>query len=77
MNESYTGKVYDLDFIENNAWCQALLRSANEENTLVVTTQEIRMQSILETSMILSAEVTVEFEGKNPSKLTRVKLNLG
>ncbi|HJP93946.1 MAG TPA: hypothetical protein VJ875_18450 [Pyrinomonadaceae bacterium] len=74
--KSYCGKIYDLDFIQGNDWCQALIRNADDNQNIAVVTSDPRMQSILETAMVMSQEVEVSYEGENPSKLTRAKLNI-
>lgn len=74
--KSYCGKIYDLDFIQANDWCQALIRNPDDEQNIVVVTSDIRMQSVLETAMTMSQEIEVSYEGENPSKLTRAKLNI-
>jgi hypothetical protein len=71
--ESAKGRVYDLDFIKANDWCQALIETGPAQN-IVVTTKEHRMQTILETAVTLRADVEVEYEQNG--KLTRVKLNI-
>jgi len=77
-NQSYTGQVYDLDFVEGNDWCQALLRQSPGAENIAVVTSDIRMQSILETAMIMSREVYVAYKAEGPpNKLIRVKLNIG
>lgn len=73
---NYTGKIYDLDFIQGNDWCQALLRKDEGSQNIAVVTSDPRMQSILETALIMSQEVEVTYEGKNPSTLTRAKINI-
>jgi hypothetical protein len=74
--ESYTGKVYDLDFTQGNDWCQALIIKKGETINIVVVTSDIRIQSILETAMIMGHDVEVEYKPDSPNVLTRAKLNL-
>lgn len=74
--ESYTGKIYDLDFIQASNWCQALILRDGDSQNIVVVTSDHRMQSILETAMIMSREIEVTYEGQNPSLLTRAKINV-
>lgn len=74
--ESYTGKIYDLDFIQASNWCQALILKDGDSQNIVVVTSDHRMQSILETAMIMSREIEVTYEGQNPSLLTRAKINI-
>lgn len=74
--ESYTGKIYDLDFIQASNWCQALILKDGDSQNIVVVTSDHRMQSILETAMIMSREIEVTYEGQNPSLLTRAKINV-
>lgn len=72
---THTGKVYDLDFITCSGACQALITDGPDLN-IVVVTSEHRMQTILETSMVLDRDVEVDYELGQPNRLTRVKLNL-
>lgn len=74
---SYIGRVYDLDFIAANDWCQALIRKDQTSLNIVVVTSDHRIQTILETSMIMSRDVEVSYEEGPPNKLIREKLNLG
>ena len=74
--DSYIGKIYDLDFIQANDWCQALILKDGDSLGIAVVTHNPRMQSILETAMIMSQEVEVTFEGENPSRLIRAKINI-
>lgn len=75
---TFTGEVYDIDYIEGLRWCQFLLRNEAEPMNIVVMTDNHQMQTILETAMAMRqmAEVTFDDE-KEPKKLTRVKLNIG
>ena len=73
---TFEGQVYDLDFIQALGWCQALIR--NQSGNIVVTTMEPRMQTILETAMIMSRNVEVTYdEAEDPKVIHRVKLNIG
>ena len=74
---SYTGQVYDLDFIAANDACQALIRKDKTSPNIVVITSDHRMQTILETSMIMSRDIEATYEEGPPNKLTRAKLNIG
>jgi hypothetical protein len=69
-----TGQVYDLDFIEANGWCQALVTDGSSD--VPVVTSEQRMQSLLETSILLQKSVTISYTDTEPRRLTRVKLNI-
>lgn len=71
----YAGEVYDLDFIKNLQGCQALIR--DDGGNIAVFTDDHRMQTILETAMMMSRRVEVTYEGDSPKVLTRVKLNIG
>jgi len=75
--ETYTGKVYDLDFIQSSDWCQALLRNGEGDQNIVVITSDIRMQSILTTGLIMDHEVEVTYDAKDDNRLTRAKINFG
>jgi hypothetical protein len=72
--ESYTGQVYDLDFIQGQDSCQALIRQGN--GNIVVNTSDARMQTILATAMIMKQDVDVYYEEGTPNILTRAKLNV-
>jgi hypothetical protein len=74
---TFTGEVYDIDYIENNNWCQFLLRNKEEPMNIVVVTDSHKMQTILETAMAMRQMAEVTFDEKEPKKLTRVKLNIG
>jgi hypothetical protein len=74
---TFTGEVYDIDYIENNGWCQFLLRNKDEPMNIVVVTDNHKMQTILETAMAMGRMAEVTFDEKEPKKLTRVKLNIG
>ena len=69
------GRVYDLDFIQANDSCQALILPDGETINIVVETKDSRMQSILEAAMIMKESVEVTYNEGPPSVLTRAKLN--
>ena len=76
QSETFSGFVYDIDYIENLGWCQVLIRKDNTSPNLVVITKEHRMQTILETSVIRNLPVEVSYKPGSPGVLTRVKLNI-
>jgi hypothetical protein len=77
-NQTFTGQVYDLDFIQAQDWCQALLRKSNESPNIAVVTSDARMQSILEIALLMKHEVEVSYKDEDGfNRLNRVKLNIG
>lgn len=72
---NFVGQVYDLDYIANADWCQALLRNAAD--SVAVVTKDQRAVTILATAMSMQRDAEVEYQPGPPNELTRAKLNLG
>jgi hypothetical protein len=74
--ESYTGEVYDIDYISGNGWCQILLRNGPDSSIAVVTDNH-QIQTILETAMAMKLPAEVFYTEKEPHWISRAKVNNG
>ena len=70
-----TRRVFEIEFAQALGSCQASIRS--QTSTVAVTTIEPRMQTILETAMIMSMNVDITYdETADPKVLRRVRVNI-
>ena len=71
-DRNFSGRVYDLDYLEAQGWTQVLVKSAGGNSELVATTQSERLQQLLEVALLNATEALVTYrEGKagKPAKL--------
>jgi hypothetical protein len=69
----FTGTVRQLDFIANLGWCQVIVTDGT--NDLIAVTDEHRMQTLLEISLIREIPVDVAYDDDGTTKtLTRVTI---
>jgi hypothetical protein len=66
---SFTGRVYDLDYLYVQGWTQALIQPTAGNAELAATTQDPLLQRILEVSLLNSIEATLTYQSGEPAKL--------
>jgi len=66
---SFTGRVYDLDYLHVQGWSQTLIQQSAGNSELAATTQDPLLQRILEVSLLNSIETTVTYQQGEPAKL--------
>jgi hypothetical protein len=72
---SFRGIVRELDFTASRDWCQVILEG--DPGELVATTEDVRVQGLLELAFAANTAVEVEFAKGAPNLLTRVKVSRG
>jgi hypothetical protein len=69
---SFRGIVRELDFIASRDWCQVTLDG--DAGELVATTEDVRVQGLLQVALATGAAAEVEFARGAPNLLTRVRV---
>ena len=65
--QSHTGKVYDIDYVQDLNWTQIALRG-----DFIGFLRELRMQSLLQSAMSTGLLATVSYEEADPHRIVRV-----
>lgn len=69
-DNTFQGQVASLEFDQDTGSCSAVL--GNSENSVTVTTIEPRIQSLLETAMIKTVQLTITYSGSNELRSVKI-----
>jgi hypothetical protein len=73
-DQNFVGTVYDLDYLGNQGWTQALLKTARGQTDLVATTKSEILQDVLEAGILNAAPVSVTYRPGEPAELHSASL---
>jgi hypothetical protein len=71
--QTFRGRPYDVDFIENADWVQVIIKGPGS-STLVAYTKNVRVETIVLSSVALREEIEVKYVEGNVRKLVDAKL---
>jgi hypothetical protein len=75
-DQNFVGTVYDLDYLGNQGWTQALLKTATGQTDLVATTKSEILQAVLEAGILNATSVSVTYRAGEPAELHSATLRL-
>jgi hypothetical protein len=68
-DQNFVGTVYDLDYLGNQGWTQALLKTATGQTDLAATTKSEILQAVLEAGILNATSVSVTYRAGEPAEL--------
>ena len=72
--ESFTGRVYDIDYLGVQGWTQVLIQGTGSAPGLVGTTSTEHVQRILEAALITGDQVNVTYWPGQPAEIRSAEL---